>query len=77
MEQRVSQMPDIVAVHGAPVPQAESALTGEKAKGIDLGAVDFISKPFDPVELLARVGSALRTGPAPPPRLWPPALPQV
>jgi putative drug exporter of the RND superfamily len=31
MEQRVSQMPDIVAVHGAPVPQAESALTGEKA----------------------------------------------
>jgi two-component system, cell cycle response regulator len=38
-----------------------SALTGEKAKGIDLGAVDFVSKPFDPVELLARVGSALRT----------------
>ena len=38
-----------------------SALTNEKAKGIDMGAVDFISKPFDSVELLARVNSALRT----------------
>jgi diguanylate cyclase (GGDEF)-like protein len=40
---------------------ADSATTSEKAKGIDLGAVDFISKPFDPVELLARIHSALRT----------------
>ena len=39
---------------------AASALTGEKAKGIDMGAVDFISKPFDAVELIARVHSALR-----------------
>ena len=38
-----------------------SALTAEKAKGIDMGAVDFVSKPFDSVELLARVNSALRT----------------
>jgi len=38
-----------------------SALTAEKAKGMDMGAVDFVSKPFDPVELLARVNSALRT----------------
>jgi diguanylate cyclase (GGDEF)-like protein len=37
------------------------ATTAEKAKGIDMGAVDFVSKPFDPVELLARVHSALRT----------------
>lgn len=40
---------------------AASALTHEKAKGIDMGAVDFVSKPFDAVELLARVNSALRT----------------
>jgi diguanylate cyclase (GGDEF)-like protein len=37
------------------------AQTAEKAKGIDMGAVDFVSKPFDSVELLARVNSALRT----------------
>ncbi len=40
---------------------AASALTQEKAKGIDMGAVDFVSKPYDAVELLARVNSALRT----------------
>jgi diguanylate cyclase (GGDEF)-like protein len=40
---------------------ASCATTAEKARGIDMGAVDFISKPFDPVELLARVQSALRT----------------
>jgi two-component system cell cycle response regulator len=40
---------------------ADSATTSEKAKGIDLGAVDFVSKPYDPVELMARVHSALRT----------------
>ncbi len=40
---------------------ADAATTSEKAKGIDLGAVDFITKPFDPVELLARTHSALRT----------------
>ena len=40
---------------------ANSALTAEKAKGIDMGAVDFVSQPYDSVELLARVHSALRT----------------
>jgi len=35
--------------------------TSEKIKGLDLGAVDYITKPFDMFELLARVRAALRT----------------
>ena len=31
-----------------------------KAKGLDMGAVDYVSKPFDPVELRARVRAAVR-----------------
>ena len=41
-------------------------LTGEsdtesKVRGLDLGAVDYVTKPFDEVELRARVRAALRT----------------
>ncbi len=41
-------------------------LTGEdetvnKVKGFDLGAVDYVTKPFDPAELRARVRAALKT----------------
>lgn len=32
-----------------------------KVKGLDLGAVDYVTKPFDAAELRARVRSALRT----------------
>jgi diguanylate cyclase (GGDEF)-like protein len=32
-----------------------------KVRGFDLGAVDYVTKPFDPVELRARVRSTLRT----------------
>jgi two-component system, cell cycle response regulator len=35
--------------------------TEEKVRGLDLGAVDYVTKPFDPVELRARVRSAYRT----------------
>lgn len=33
----------------------------DKVRGLDLGAVDYISKPFDAFELRARVRAALRT----------------
>jgi diguanylate cyclase (GGDEF)-like protein len=32
-----------------------------KVRGLDLGAVDFVTKPFDQIELRARVRAALRT----------------
>lgn len=33
----------------------------DKVKGLDLGAVDYVTKPFDAFELCARVRAALRT----------------
>jgi diguanylate cyclase (GGDEF)-like protein len=36
------------------------ATSAEKAKGLDLGAVDFLSKPFEAIELRARMRAALR-----------------
>jgi len=35
--------------------------TEQKIQGLELGAVDYVTKPFDPAELAARVRSALRT----------------
>jgi len=35
--------------------------TEEKLRGLELGAVDYITKPFDPAELRARVRSSLNT----------------
>jgi two-component system, cell cycle response regulator len=35
--------------------------TDDKIRGLDLGAVDYVTKPFDPAELRARVRSSLRT----------------
>ncbi|HEY6463511.1 MAG TPA: response regulator transcription factor, partial [Polyangiaceae bacterium] len=49
-----------------------SARTGEmdKVTGLELGAEDYVAKPFSLAELLARVRGALRRGPRPvePPR---------
>jgi len=38
-----------------------SSETIDKVKGLDLGAIDYVTKPFDPPELQARVRAALRT----------------
>jgi diguanylate cyclase (GGDEF)-like protein len=38
-----------------------SGCAEDKVRGLDLGAVDYISKPFDTFELRARVRAALRT----------------
>jgi len=35
--------------------------TLNKVQGFDLGAVDYVTKPFDPAELRARIRAALRT----------------
>lgn len=37
------------------------ASTEEKIRGLELGATDYITKPFDPAELRARVRATLRT----------------
>ncbi|QDU60981.1 Response regulator PleD [Planctomycetes bacterium Pan216] len=35
--------------------------TEDKVRALDMGAVDYVTKPFDPIELRARVRSAFRT----------------
>jgi diguanylate cyclase (GGDEF)-like protein len=35
--------------------------TAEKLRGLELGAIDYVTKPFDPAELRARVRAALNT----------------
>ncbi len=37
------------------------AATEDKVRGLDAGATDFVTKPFQPAELLARVRASLRT----------------
>jgi diguanylate cyclase (GGDEF)-like protein len=38
-----------------------ASATMDKIRGLELGATDYVTKPFDPAELLARVQSSLRT----------------
>jgi adenylate cyclase len=43
-----------------PVVMITASGEAEKRRGLDAGADDFVTKPFDQAELLARVGSLLR-----------------
>ena len=43
----------------------------EKVKGLRLGADDYVVKPYNPQELIARVGAVLRRTRLPPPRRIP------
>jgi two-component system OmpR family response regulator len=47
----------------------------EKVIGLELGADDYVAKPFDLRELLARIRSVLRRAPAAAPQSAPPAAP--
>lgn len=38
-----------------------ASTTKDKIRGLELGATDYVTKPFDPAELQARVRSSLRT----------------
>ena len=40
--------------------------TVDKVPGLKIGADDYLTKPFDAMELLARVEALLQTGPTPP-----------
>ena len=40
---------------------SEVNATADKLRGLDLGAVDYVTKPFDLVEIKARIRVALRT----------------
>ena len=50
------------ATSGIPIIFLSAASdVGDKVKGFDLGAVDYVTKPFNTAELRARVRAALRT----------------
>lgn len=53
---------DDPATAGIPVVFLTGASSAaEKVRGLDLGAIDYITKPFDSAELRARVSAGLRT----------------
>jgi CheY-like chemotaxis protein/HPt (histidine-containing phosphotransfer) domain-containing protein len=57
--QQLRQRPD--TLHVPVIVLTAKNDTGDKVRGFELGANDYVTKPFDLVELRARVRSALRT----------------
>jgi two-component system, cell cycle response regulator len=57
----IRHLKDDPQTRSIPVIFLSAATTRDMAQGLDLGAVDFVSKPSDPIELRARVRAALRT----------------
>jgi DNA-binding response OmpR family regulator len=60
-----------VALRAVPAPPAIVVLTAlgeedDRIRGLELGADDYVSKPFSPRELVLRVGSVLRRNGSPP-----------
>ncbi|MFA1548896.1 response regulator transcription factor [Actinomadura chokoriensis] len=65
------------AQDGPPVPVVMLTARNEEADrilGLELGADDYVSKPFSPRELVLRVASVLRRAEAPPPAAAPAPL---
>ena len=60
-------VPQLAALGLAVIVLTARDATEEKVAALDLGADDFVTKPFDSEELLARVRSALRRKAAKPP----------
>ena len=59
-------VPQLAALGLAVIVLTARDATEEKVAALDLGADDFVTKPFDSEELLARVRSALRRKAGPP-----------
>ncbi len=51
--------------------------TGDRILGLEAGADDYLAKPFEPRELLLRVGAILRRVPPEPPPAPPPSPPRL
>lgn len=56
--QRLKAHPSLCSIPVIFLTAADSI--ADKVRGLDMGAVDYVAKPFDPVELCARVRAALR-----------------
>jgi DNA-binding response OmpR family regulator len=54
LQSKGAEAPPVIFLTAAAHPR-------QRVEGLDLGAVDYVTKPFDQTELMARVRAALRT----------------